>query len=199
MIRIRGKRSFKMFKLLASMVGVFFIVLSCMAIYECIETGADTTHWFIYIFFIMLGLALIIGAFFIHKLLRNDNAGKVDSTIKVSYHITYQGKTQPLENIAILTNHLNQIAADEEIIIRLTPEYFGLTDWTFIKKCNWYFSFVHIRKKNKLVQYFIMPRTDIAEVLKPFKEVFEEHKAIDTSNLISMDIYQNVLEFYKLL
>ena len=59
-------------------------------------------------------------------------------------------------------------------------------------------SFVHVTKKEKTTEYFLMPQASVEDALAPFKEVFEERKAINTANLMSMNRYQAVLEYYKL-
>lgn len=43
-----------------------------------------------------------------------------------------------------------------------------------------------------------MPQSSVSIAMSPFNEVFVEHKAIDTSNLISMNRYQAVLDVYNL-
>lgn len=192
------RRSFWTFKVCAIIVGLIFLGGAGFGIYSGITEGMDATGWLINLFMAVLGIALMMGGIYIHKVLGNANAGKKDDTIQVVYTIIYQGKTQTMENIDILKAYMKTLVSGEEILIRLTPEYFGLMEWKFIKIKNQYLSFVQIHKKDKIVQYFVMPRTNVEEAIKPFIEVFEEHKAVDTSNLIDMKRYQSVLDVYKL-
>lgn len=192
------RRSFWTFKVCAIIVGLIFLGGAGFGIYSGITEGMDATGWLINLFMAVLGIALMIGGIYIHKVLGNANAGKKDDTIQVVYTIIYQGKTQTMENIDILKAYMKTLMSGEEILIRLTPEYFGLMEWKFIKIKNQYLSFVQMHKKDKNVQYFLMPRTNVEEAIKPFIEVFEEHKAVDTSNLIDMKRYQSVLDVYKL-
>lgn len=192
------RRSFWTFKVCAIIAGLIFLGGAGFGIYSGITEGMDATGWLINLFMAVLGIALMMGGIYIHKVLGNANAGKKDDTIQVVYTIIYQGKTQTMENIDILKAYMKTLVSGEEILIRLTPEYFGLMEWKFIKIKNQYLSFVQIHKKDKIVQYFVMPRTNVEEAIKPFIEVFEEHKAVDTSNLIDMKRYQSVLDVYKL-
>ena len=192
------RRSFWTFKVCAIIVGTIFLAIGGLGIYNGITEGADTIAWLFYIFMAVLGIALMVGGIYIHKVLGNANAGKKDESIRVVYTITYRGTTQTLENMELLKSYMQTLAPEEEILIRLAPEYFGLSEWKFIKKKNQYFSFVQIHKKDKLIQYFIMPRNNIDEAVVPFMEVFEEHKAVNTSKLIDMKRYQAVLDVYKL-
>ena len=192
------RRSFWTFKVCAIIVGLIFLGGAGFGIYSGITEGMDATGWLINLFMAVLGIALMIGGIYIHKVLGNANAGKKDDTIQVVYTIIYQGKTQTMENIDILKAYMKTLMSGEEILIRLTPEYFGLMEWKFIKIKNQYLSFVQMHKKDKNVQYFLMPRTNVEEAIKPFIEVFEEHKAVDTSNFIDMKRYQSVLDVYKL-
>lgn len=192
------RRSFRIFKVCAIIGGLTFLGIAGFGIYSGITEEMDATGWLVNLFIALLGIALMIGGIYIHIILGNANAGKKDNTIQIVYTIIYQGKTQIMENIDILKAYMQSLVFGEEILIRLTPEYFGLMEWKFIKIKNQYLSFVQIHKKDKIVQYFIMPRTNVEEAIKPFMEVFEEHKAIDTSNLIDMKRYQSVLDVYKL-
>lgn len=187
-----------MFIILAAVYGIFFLVMSGFGFYDCITTHEENANWMIPVLILIMGLALLVGAVFVYVLFCNTNAGKTDRTIRISYEITYKGRTELLISTEDLISHLNVLAEGEEIIVQLIPEYFGLIAWKFIKKNNWYITFVNIHKKDKCVQYFLIPHKDIAELLKPFREVYEEHKAIDTSNLLSMKRYENLLEFYKI-
>lgn len=192
------RRSFWTFKVCAIIAGLIFLGGAGFGIYSGITEGMDATGWLINLFMAVLGIALMMGGIYIHKVLGNANAGKKDDTIQVVYTIIYQGKTQTMENIDILKAYMKTLVSGEEILIRLTPEYFGLMEWKFIKIKNQYLSFVQIHKKDKIVQYFVMPRTNVEEAIKPFIEVLEEHRAVDTSNLIDMKRYQSVLDVYKL-
>ena len=192
------RRSFWSFKVGAIFIGTVLVVASGFGIYKGITEGMDITGWLINIFMGVLGIALMAGGIYIHKVLGNANAGKKDENIKVAYSITYRGKTQPMETLDLLKAHMQTLVPGEEIVVELTPEYFGLTEWKFIKIKNQYISFVQIHKKDKLISYFIMPHTNADVAIMPLVEVFAEHKAINTANLIDMKRYQSVLEVYKL-
>lgn len=192
------RRSFWTFKVCAIIAGVIFMVGAAFGIYGGITEGMDTTGWLINLFMAVLGIALMVGGIYIHKVLGNANAGKKDESIQVVYMITYQGKTQTMETMDMLKAYMQTLAQGEEILIQLAPEYFGLKEWKFIRIKNQYLSFVQLHKKDKMIQYFIMPRTNVEEAIKPFAEVYEEKKAVNTSNLIDMKRYQSVLDVYKL-
>ncbi len=192
------RRSFWTFKIGAIISGTIFIVAAGFGIYTGIKEGMDTTGWLINIFMAVLGVALMAGGIYIHKVLGNANAGKKDENIQVAYAISYQGKTQAMESLDLLKVYMQTLVPGEEILIELSPEYFGLMEWKFIKIKKQYISFVQIHKRDKMIPYFIMPRTSVDEAIKPFAEVFVEHKAINTANLIDMKRYQSVLDVYKL-
>lgn len=198
MIISHKKRSYKAFILFGGLGGILYLVISSILIYEAIVSGADTDMWCVSIFIFLIGIALLVGAIYIHEICRNHNAGKMDKSICVTYNIISGETTRTLDSIDSLINELKALVPNKEIVIQLSTEYFGLTEWRFFKKGNWYFSFVYIYKKDKIIQYFIMPRTKIEEALQPFREVFEQQKAVNTKNLINMNKYQCVLEFYKL-
>lgn len=192
------KRSYSTFKFGAFFVGTAFIVLSIAGIITGFVEGMDLTLCLISILFFVLGVGLMAGGFYITKVLGNDNAGKIDTSIEVKYDMTCKGETGALETMEALTEAMRNLVPGEEIMVRLTPEYFGLTDWKFIKIKYQYVSFVHVTKKEKTTEYFLMPQASVEDALAPFKEVFEERKAINTANLMSMNRYQAVLEYYKL-
>ncbi len=192
------RRSFWTFKVCAIFAGVSFLVIAGLGIYGGITDGMETEGWLINIFIAVLGIALLVGGIYIHKVLGNANAGKKDESIQVVYTITYRGQMQTLENINLLKTYMQTLVPGEEIVVRLTPEYFGLTEWKFFKIKNQYLSFVQIHKKDKMISYFIVPHNNINEAVAPFVEVFVERKAVNTANLIDIKRYQAVLDYYKL-
>ena len=192
------RRSFWTFKVCAIFTGASFLVIAGLGIYGGITEGMEPKGWLINIFMAVLGIALLIGGIYVHKVLGNANAGKKDESIQVMYAITYRGQTHTLENINQLKSYMQSLVPGEEIVVRLMPEYFGLAEWKFIKIKNYYLSFVQIHKKDKMISYFIVPHNNMNEAVAPFAEVFVERKAVNTSNLIDMKRYHAVLEYYKL-
>lgn len=193
-----SKRSFGLFKLFAFLGGIAFICFDVMGLNAGIEEGLPKSGYVVFVFIGILGIALLLSAIIMHLYLGNKNKGKKDESIYVSYAVSYRGNTQMLENASQLSKMLGEMHSGEEISIHLTPEYYGLTDWKFIKRKDHYISFVWIHKRNKTIQYFIMPEKYTSIAMNPFIEVFEEHKAINTSKLISMKRYQGVLDVYNL-
>ena len=161
----RHRQNEKVFIILATLFGVFFLIMSGFGIYDCITTDEETANWMIPVLILIMGLALLAGAIFVYVLFCNTNAGKTDRTIRISYEITYKGRTELLISTEDLINYLNLLAEGEEIIVHLIPEYFGLIAWKFMKKNNWYITFVNIHKKDKYVQYFLIPHKNSIPVL----------------------------------
>ncbi len=192
------KRSFGLFKLFAFLGGIAFICFAAMGLYTGMEEGLPLKGLIVFVFIGILGIILFVSAVAMYLYLGNKNKGKKDESIYVSYAVTYRGNIQVLENASQLSKMLESMYSGEEITIHLTPEYYGLTDWKFIKQKDHYISFVWIHKRNKTIQYFIMPEKYTSIAMNPFIEVFEEHKAINTSKLISMKRYQGVLDVYNL-
>lgn len=184
------RQDWRAFTILAILVGILFVVIGFNAI-----TGEQIGPG---IAFIIMGVGLAIGAVVAVKTFANTNAGKQDNSIVVQYTMLAGGNTTVLTDIAALKSELANLTSNQEILVTLSPEYFGLMSWKFTKLKNQYVSFVQIRKKDKVLEYFIMPNTDVNSAIAPFASVFEEHKAVNTANLIEMKRFQAVCEYYKL-
>ncbi|MBQ7774411.1 MAG: hypothetical protein IJ379_00675 [Lachnospiraceae bacterium] len=184
------RQDWRVFAILGILVGILFVVTGFNAI-----TGEQIGPGIV---FIIMGAALSIGAVAAVKTFANTNAGKQDNSILVQYTMIVDGSTTMLRDIASLKSELANLTSHQEILVTLSPEYFGLMSWKFTKLKNQYVSFVQIRKKDKVFEYFIIPNPDINSAIAPFVSVFEEHKAVNTAVLINMKRFQSVCEYYKL-
>ena len=86
------RRSFWTFKIGAIISGTIFIVAAGFGIYTGIKEGMDTTGWLINIFMAVLGVALMAGGIYIHKVLGNANAGKKMKIYKLPMRLAIKGK-----------------------------------------------------------------------------------------------------------
>ena len=76
----RHRQNEKVFIILATVYGIFFLVMSGFGFYDCITTDAENANWMIPVLILFMGLALLAGAIFVYVLFCNTNAGKqIDS------------------------------------------------------------------------------------------------------------------------
>lgn len=148
------------------------------------------------IIFIILGIGLAIGATVMVRAFCNVNAGKKDNSIIIQFQMETDGKQQVLLESSVLKNELMNLPEGKEILVTLTPEYFGPVSWKFIKRKNLYVSFVKLHKKDKYREYFIIPEGSIDKALAPFLAVFEQHEAVNTADLIDMKRYEAFSDWF---
>lgn len=196
---MRIKRSWSMFLFGAIVFAVIFLGCSIVMINTAVKTEVPGEFIVMAIVLGLLGIGLLIGCIAAFKMLANTNIGKKDDSIVVQYQMEIEGQIQQLSDAQVLKDELINLPGDKGIKITLSPEYFGLMSWKFIKLKGHYISFVQIRKKDKVLEYFIYPAKDVNKVLEPFLEVFREHKAVNTQNLLDMKRYKAVLEYLKLI
>lgn len=190
MWRSGRRQDWRFFVILAVLGGALLIGLGVMMI-----TKAGTVPG---ICMILLGLALMAGAVVLFKIFFNTNMGKKDESIEVNYQMQWDSGVASLERLEDLKDKLQMLEPGQEILVRLTPEYFGLVSWKFFKKKDQYLSFVTLHKKDKTQEFFVMPTEDVEDAVKHFANVFVDHNAVNTANLIEMKRYQSVLEYYRL-
>ncbi len=188
---MRKKQDWRLFVIFGALVGLLFVGLGIAIITSGAEPLAGAA-------FIIMGLALAIGVVAVFKIFANANAGKKDDSIQVQYTMSINGHTEPLTDMPRLIYELENMPNNQEILITLSPEFFGLMAWKFTKLKNQYISFVQLRKKDKIRDFFLMPVQNAENAVTAFAEVFEEHRAVNTSNLIEMKRFEAVCAYYDL-
>lgn len=184
--------------ILAILIGILLIAVSVMVLISGADQGNISEVALGAGLIAAIGIFLLAGAVILYRCVGNTNAFKRDDSVEISYSIMIDDRMEPLTDIQFLKEQLLKETPGSEILVELCPEYFGLKSWKFCNVNGLYVSFVQIHKKDKYIQYFTMPREDVEEAVKEFSEVFADHKAVDTSKLISMSRYKAVLEYYKL-
>lgn len=193
----RRKQNWVAFMILACLFGTAMVVLGVVTIVQCIREE-NTGFILPMVVIVLLGAGLFVGSIWAWKTFGNANIGKKDNSIIVTYQMAMGSAVHSLTDMNRLKDVLADIRSDQEVLITLTPEYFGLMSWKFIKVKDYYISFVDIRKKDRVLSYFVMPNQDLDAALQPFADVFQKHMAVNTSKLIDKKRYEAVMDFYKL-
>ncbi len=195
----RRKQSAPMFVVFALLIGILFIVggIALIVAYTS-DVQAQSEMLYVSIVIIILGVLLIIGGIIGIKVFGNANIGKSDKNVVINFQMEINGNVQQITHPVIIRDVLANLKEGTELNVTLTPEFFGLTSWKFVKIKGYYMSFPTIHKKDKYIQYFTMPNKNVESTLEPFMEVYVEKKAVNTSNLMDMKRYGAVMDYYKL-
>ncbi len=187
----RRRRSWKLFTLFGILVGLLFVGLGIAILAADAPVAAGAA-------LIVMGVALFVGAIAAFRTFANANAGKKDESINVRYAMHAGDRVQGLTGAATLKYELQNMGDGGEVLVELSPEYFGLMSWKFTRRKGHYISFVRMRKKDKVLEYFVMPNRDVDGAMAPFLKVFEGHEAVDTSILIAMKRFEAVCAYYQI-
>lgn len=154
---MKQKQDWRLFLIFAILVALLLIFLTVNAVMAGIENGFSNDTIGLLILGTVLTLIAIAGVFWGVSTFCNLNAGKRDASMNVQFLMSVGGQEQPLTDIEVLRNEMLSNPNGEDIIITLSPEYYGLASWTIVRSNGWYINFVKMHKGDKFVTYFICP------------------------------------------
>ena len=195
---MKQKQDWRLFLIFAILVALLLIFLTVNAVMAGIENGFSNDTIGLLILGTVLTLIAIAGVFWGVSTFCNLNAGKRDASMNVQFLMSVGGQEQPLTDIEVLRNEMLSNPNGEDIIITLSPEYYGLASWTIVRSNGWYINFVIMHKGDKFVTYFICPFSNIDVAINDFRNVFVNKEAVDTSVLSNMRHYKGSLEVFHL-
>ncbi len=191
-----NKQSALGFTILGTLGGILMGAIGLINLVSTITSG-EGAPVVVGIFFLLLGLGLLAGVYWVAKNLLKTNVVSHDMT-GITFTMNIGGQTQTLADEGMFRNTLLNMKDDEELLVTVNPAFQGLVSWRFTRKGMYYISFVTLQKKDKCKEYFIVPEKDINEAIAPFLEVFVDHKAVDFTKCIEMKRYEAVLEYMRI-